>query len=320
MKLADIKDNTRAAFYLKHRAAYSHITTGRAWELAGRDVGLVERRAREYEESKEALATMWQGLGMVEPKRYSPAGEALQEARTTERGRLSTLASVRAYAPASLAAAKPGGHCGDESGGAWYYMASDDGAGVFRGVMAAHDAGPVDHTGWYTNSHGESFKDGSGKCWGIVVHLPGRQGQELWLAGYQFGGQCEGAQVHLGDVYSDKESAALAADSHAESAADSERDYQDAWEAGRDYADHAETVQTTRQETLALLKQNRDSGGSRDLPAIHATICKAVCDARGRIVAARESMAELAGGYFNKRQEAAFCEAAGLDAMPGAMG
>lgn len=88
--------------------------------------------------------------------------------------------------------------------------------------------------------------------------------------------------------------ATATAEKLAERAADNERDYQRAWGAGLRWAELADTVAETRAATLALLRENRESGGSRDLPAIHATFRDVTCKAWRTICEARAERAQLA--------------------------
>lgn len=75
----------------------------------------------------------------------------------------------------------------------------------------------VDHTGWYSDEYGDSEK-----IRGIVLRLPNNRG---FLAGWSMG---EGmASTVEYSIYDDEVDAAYAADSIAESTAESERDYQE---------------------------------------------------------------------------------------------
>lgn len=76
-----------------------------------------------------------------------------------------------------------------------------------------------------------------------------------------------------------------------------EYEYQCAWQAGRLFDDMKEREKDQRRETLDLLRQNRESGGSKDLPAIHATIKRAVCRAWKSICESRNERAELLDTY-----------------------
>jgi hypothetical protein len=113
----------------------------------------------------------------------------------------------------------------------------------------------------------------------------------------------------------------------AKAAAEEEREYQTAWAAGRDWAEAKEEEAEARAAALALLAERRKAkaaGTWGDVPAI----CRAVADSvAGYVETIRESRAkrrELAAGDWEElifwpgeeRLQGAFCEAAGLDAMP----
>ncbi len=216
----------------------------------------------------------------------------------------------------------PGGH----NDGGLYYLARDDGFGAVRGVIAAHEVSgiPVDHKGWYTNPYGESFKDGSGLVWGVVASLPGKDHKPRYLAGYQFGGQDQGITLSLKTIYDSEDDAARAGDSMAEKAGESEKEYQTAWQAGSRWADLKQELSDIRQRVLEVLKENRESGGSRDLPAIHAFIRDKVCEMRGEMARKRDQMRDLANGDFQElifwprgeSERDAFCEGAGVTSYP----
>lgn len=210
---------------------------------------------------------------------------------------------------------------------------------AFRDTVAAHDVtgAGIDHNGWYDNPHGESFRDGSGLCFGVVCQLPGRDGKARYVAGYQFG-DCEGGpSLDLSTIYeSPAESswdtpdsmveAARAADSMAESAAEKEREYKTAWGAGSAYADKLESEEAARAEALAILKERRAARATD--PGAYPALCAAI---RGKVESlvelireSREERATLANGdsdpfYFwtgEERLRGAFCEGAGLDRFP----
>ena len=200
--------------------------------------------------------------------------------------------------------------------------------------------------GWFDNPHGESFKDGSGLIYGLVYQLRGQNGQARFVAAYQNGCNDSGALFDFSTIYTasrddsywvangDKDDiaglreAARAADSMAEKAAESEREYQTAWRAGSDYAQEAETIESAKAELRELLKARREA---RDLiPIAHrnAALCEAIadkcCGLLETIAEARTKRADLANGdadglYFwtgDKRLQDAFCEGAGMDSFP----
>jgi len=93
------------------------------------------------------------------------------------------------------------------------------------------------HIGWYDNERGESFKDGTGLIWGVVVQLTGKRGKPRFMAGYEVGGDDYGLEVKP-KVYTDSVAysgkdfefsdafteAARAADHMAQQVAEDERD------------------------------------------------------------------------------------------------
>lgn len=48
--------------------------------------------------------------------------------------------------------------------------------------------GGRDSEGWLTDPYGDTFKDGTGLCYGEVYQLPGKDGESRFVAGYRFGG------------------------------------------------------------------------------------------------------------------------------------
>lgn len=91
----------------------------------------------------------------------------------------------------------------------------------------------IRHTGWFTRADRTTYKDGSGKCRGIVVSLPAAPGfpDGRHLAGYWLGDNDE--RVLWPELYADENEAAEAADSHAERMAESEREYDEKFQAAR---------------------------------------------------------------------------------------
>jgi hypothetical protein len=178
-----------------------------------------------------------------------------------------------------------------------------------RFVCWADEAGgrysrAIDHKGWFTsedNFTGEVLR-------GAVYQLPGRGGRPLFVAAY--GDPNNGSADQGGPALFDFESvfegeageespslnegakeAARAADSFAERAAESEREYQEAWQAGSRWADLGQELTGTRQEVRALIA---DLKAARDRISDKSGLDRLCAVIRARIVAARESMAELA--------------------------
>lgn len=193
--------------------------------------------------------------------------------------------------------------------------------------------------GWNCDPFGHVFRDGSGLCFGVVYQLTGKDGAARFVAGFEFGGVDGGPCLDLSRVYSvtgeeDAESGAYhsgavrAADNAAKAAAEEEREYQSAWQAGRQWAELKEEAAEARAAALALLAERRaaKARAGDNLPAICRAIRDSVAGHVRTIREARERMAKLAAGdaeslWFypgEDRLAAAFCEGAELDAMPGA--
>lgn len=192
--------------------------------------------------------------------------------------------------------------------------------------------------GWLTDPFGDVCRDGTGLAWGEVYQLPGKDGESRFVAGYRFGGCDGGPTLELGKVYSQPRGdwelnpkecgaaidAARDADSMAKSAAESEREYQTAWQAGSRWESESEILETTRAELKALLQERRKAKGAEGFPALCGAIKSQVSFLLTRIKHARKAMAKLAAGddsdlHFwpgDDRLKDAFCEGAGLDKFP----
>lgn len=197
-------------------------------------------------------------------------------------------------------------------------------------------------SGWCTDPHGHTTKDGTGLCFGVVYQLPGRKGESRFVAGYQFGGIDGGPTLDLNRVFTEPKSpdsywiaygdkddittlrhAARHADSMAEAAAEKEREYQIAWQAGNAWENLGEQIATDRAELLAILKERRAVKGT-DAPALCAAIRGTVNGLLRSIQRGRAKRAELAAGdspdlYFwtdEERLRDAFCDGAGLESFP----
>lgn len=133
----------------------------------------------------------------------------------------------------------------------------------FRFVGYADEVVRLNHTGWYGDDEGSGFS----VLRGVVYQIPARDGQTLYLAGWEWGengarGAFSGGggtiDIGPGCLYETKEDAAYAADSMAESAADDEREYlrnererEEAEEAERLAAEEAEEAEHERQREEA---------------------------------------------------------------------
>lgn len=185
----------------------------------------------------------------------------------------------------------------------------------------------IDNLGWYTDEFQDSVLRG------VVFQLPTRKGKAQYVAGYASSDECrikrgdawnvKNARLNLSETYDDKMDAARASNGIAERAAESEREYQEAWSAGNRYSELGEEISATRKATLALLIERR---AARDLPAERfASICSLirsrVGDAGRAIQRARKERDGLLSRYssgrawrgWNQLQEA-FREGAELSA------
>jgi hypothetical protein len=152
-----------------------------------------------------------------------------------------------------------------------------------------------DHGGWFTLPHGETFKDGHGFAWGVVFQLPARDGKARFVAGYAYGGTdpAGSATVDFGTIYEgergDNDSwegakgnraarkAAYAADALARHAAEEERNYQTAYEAGSEYDERNGVIHGERKRTLQLLAEFRQARAALAGNAYEA-LCGAIRD------------------------------------------
>lgn len=117
----------------------------------------------------------------------------------------------------------------------------------FRNERFAHDCeGGPDHTGWFTQADGATYRDGTGLARGIVGRLPHGQ----FIAGYWWGDN--GERVYFPDVFTDESDAARMADQHAERFADDAKADNEKWEAARDVERETEDAEKRLRECLAM--------------------------------------------------------------------
>lgn len=217
-----------------------------------------------------------------------------------------------------------------------YY--TPDAAATFRKVEKAHEVGGrynrVDIArGYYCDPYQESL------CVAYVVQLPSRKGRARFAPAYQFeesdngGMTADLSQIFEGESGDfDQENtgarkeAARAADQLAEKAAESEREYQTAWQAGSQWAAAKEAEEGARAEALAILAERRKAKGldPSGFPALCAALRGQVATLRRRIAKARAARIKLQEGdspelYFwpgEERLREAFCEGAELQEFP----
>lgn len=109
----------------------------------------------------------------------------------------------------------------------------------------------VEHTGWFTTDDG--FGD---TVFGVVLQLPARNGECQYFPGVQWSGQ-DGVTAYPLDRYDNIGDAARAADQIAEKLAEEERDYQRAWRAGVNAAEHDANAKNLRKQIVTIISDLR---------------------------------------------------------------
>lgn len=170
--------------------------------------------------------------------------------------------------------------------------------GTSYDICRSEGSRQVDAQGYYSDAFQEETMEG------VVLQLPGRKGKPLYVAGYRSsmdGSNDKGAIVLFDCITEEKLDAAQWGDSAAEHAAELEREYQAASQAGLRFYDLGEEIKEHRSSVLALcaeLKKARKLAGTLDpLPTICATIRSAIKSNLRDIRKAREKRAQLASGY-----------------------
>jgi hypothetical protein len=200
-----------------------------------------------------------------------------------------------------------------------------------------------DSCGWYTEPGGETFKDGTGLCWGAVYQLPARDGVARFVAGYIMGGSdSDNPTLDLARIFEEKRDryygetsaremqaareAARYADDMAKRAGEDEREYQTAWRAGSIYNDCTQELESIRRSALELIRDTKQNCATlRQLPeSIRHVIkgdLKAKMARRSKLFAKMEKLASGDYGelifYPDKRLRGAFNDAAGATVLKG---
>lgn len=167
------------------------------------------------------------------------------------------------------------------------------------------------HIGWFTDSDGM----GGEVLRGCVWQLPGRDGQARYVPGYREGsdsrrhgwqdtaGNDSPSVLFLGriesglgaDSYDLKYEAARVADSEAEPAAESEREWREAWQAGNRWASLGSDISEARRQALALIREVKAGAGRLcDIgPAVAAAVRRQMESARETVATLKSERAEL---------------------------
>lgn len=158
----------------------------------------------------------------------------------------------------------------------------------------AKDAGcwrRIDHKGWYTDDDGSSGE----VLRGIVYALPGRHGKPLYVYGYDDPRNKDCALLCFDEPTDVLLDAAIAADQFAEVFAAAEREYNEAWQAGRRYTDLDEEIKDTRSTALKLGEEMRAAVKfyGRKPPTICAALREKFMELYRSIQKMRKERAEL---------------------------
>jgi hypothetical protein len=193
-----------------------------------------------------------------------------------------------------------------------YYVVQDENA--FRTVIenTGQNNRRDSHNGYYTGPD----QDTDNLCIGVVIALP----HGKFYPGYRFTGMDGGPVVDFSAVYDDKDDAARPAESMAEYAAEEEREYQTAWQAGSAWASEKAELEEAKRDLKALLIERRKVKGTEGYPALCAAIRGAVRSFVRDIEEARTNMRKLKSGdhkhlgfYPDDDAISAFNEGAGLN-------
>ena len=184
--------------------------------------------------------------------------------------------------------------------------------GGLRFAGYADEIANIGHTGWFA----DPYQDRTLR--GVVYQLPARNGETLFLSGYTET-DADGTALDFGTIWrGDKTAAAYHADKIAERAAEQEREYQTAWEAGRQFAELGDRVKETRAELLVILSERRRAkADGANYPALCNTLRMQVRNMLASIAGWRKEREQLEGGdaadlyfYPSKELRAAFAEGA----------
>ena len=185
----------------------------------------------------------------------------------------------------------------------------------------------IEHTGWYTDTDGDNAL-----LRGAVYQLPSRDGRSQYVPAYRAGfyshghrqwqdensdsavfafgdicqGETGGEEYRDPDHYGAFRDAAIRADRIAEIAAESDRQYNDAWQVARQWEDLAETAADERQAVRQLIRDMRQARGADVAPSICSALRAAVrrhLDAYAAALTERAEIAESFGFWVDGRQQ-----------------
>ena len=161
-----------------------------------------------------------------------------------------------------------------------------------REVGFADEILSLRHNGWFADAFQDEIYRGQ------VWQIPARHGRPQFVYGYA--DPCnEGAALICFDVEEDKSEAARGADSLAESFAEAEREYSEAWQAARQWEELGDEMKAARGKARALVAEMRKA--IREGKQAGAAICEAL---RGKLAdyaaqweSARNEREEMADNF-----------------------
>jgi hypothetical protein len=145
----------------------------------------------------------------------------------------------------------------------------------------------IDHKGWFTDDayQGDVYR-------GVVYQLPSR-GEPLYVYGYDDPNN-EGSALLCFETETKKLEAARRADSFAEVRAEEQREYQNAWRAGRRVEEIADEIAKYRKDALAIGAEMRAAKQTvRVAPTICATLRAKIYGLYNEIREARKERDDL---------------------------
>lgn len=302
-------------------AAEAERAAGAAYNAAPSPVG-------DYGPFAEAMkARRFAASDLDKARKALDAAQKREGQKATEKRAKEVLRYAEAFRNSARVWNKAGPWHGPQSSGPGLVYFEKPGE-VFRNIKPAHEVGGRYNRldiprGYYGDN------DSGNLCVAYVVQLRGRNGEAFFLPGFRFeesddsgltidtrGRAFESAK---GDNWEQAErEAARAADSLAESHAEQEREYDSAWQAGRQWAELKEEEEGQRTQALAILAERRAARGLN--PAAFPSICEAlrgqIKKACRRIAKSRKERAELVDSIYRESHKAAFCDGAELAAFP----
>lgn len=171
------------------------------------------------------------------------------------------------------------------------FIENTDSAGLRFVNFADKIRTSINHTGWYADSsEGDSGYNYRGAVW----RLPHSRG---FIAGYVDPYNDGAAFVEL-VICANENEAAYSADTIAENKAEKSRDYDEAWQAGREFNELGDEIASARRDCLELIAEAKSACERLSgLDHIKATIRGHIQEYRSEIRNARNRRAKLESDY-----------------------